>query len=104
MEITTQELKTKIQNGEKIMVDFWASFCGPCKVMKPMYLKANETLKEQNSNVQLYTFDIDKDRDFVVEMGIRGVPTIKGFVNGQEKFSEVGMKQTNAILELANKL
>jgi thioredoxin-like negative regulator of GroEL len=38
------------------------------------------------------------------ELGIRGVPTIKGFSDGKEVFSEVGLKQTNAILEMADKL
>lgn len=104
MEITTQELKAKIQNGEKIMVDFWASFCGPCKIMKPMFETVSKKLKEENNAVQLFTYDIEQDRDFVSELGIRGVPTIKGFANGQEVFSEVGMKQNKEIIELSNML
>ena len=104
MEITTQELREKIKNGEKIMVDFWAGFCGPCKIMKPMFHKANEQLKSEENNVQLYYFDIEQDREFVSELGISGVPTIKGFAGGKEVFSEVGLRQTKAIIELANKL
>jgi thioredoxin len=100
MEITSQELKEKIKNGNKIIVDFWAPWCGPCKVMKPMFEAASQTLVEQNSDVELYTFNIEDDRDFIAEVGIRSVPTIKGYSNGSETFSEVGLKQTNMIMEM----
>lgn len=100
MEITSQELKQKINNGEKLIVDFWAPWCGPCKVMKPMFEEAGKKVTEKNSDVQLYTFNIESDTAFVSELGIRAVPTIKGYSNGNEIFTEVGLKQTNVILEM----
>ena len=103
MEITSVELKEKIKNGEKLIVDFWAPWCGPCKVMKPMFESVSETLRGNNSEVQLYTFDIESDREFVSELGLRSVPTIKGFANGSEVFSEVGLKQTNVIMEMSER-
>lgn len=104
MEITSTELRKKINDGEKVIIDFKAQWCGPCKVMLPMFLKAKTMLEEQNSNVQLYVFDVDSDREFVSELGISSVPTIKGFANGEQVFSEIGLKQTNAIIELSKKL
>lgn len=104
MDITSQELKEKIKNGDKVVIDFYGTWCGPCKVMKPMFEKASETLKENGSTIQLFTFNIDSDRELVSELGLRSVPTIKGFSDGKEIFSEVGLKQTNAILEMANRL
>lgn len=104
MEITSAELKQKIKNGDKLMVDFWGAFCGPCKVMKPMFESASQTLKEQNSDIQLYTFDIESDAGFVSELGIRSVPMIKAFSNGKEVFSEVGLKQKSAIIEMTKRL
>jgi len=104
MEITSTELREKIKNGEKVMIDFKALWCGPCKVMLPMFLKAKSMLDEQKSDVQLYVFDVDSDRELVSELGISSVPTIKGFANGEEVFSEIGLKQTNAIIELSKKL
>ena len=88
MEITSKELKSKIESGEPIIVDFWASFCGPCKIYKPTFEKVAE-----NSEVQMYTMSVDENgnQDYAVELGIRAVPTTKAFNNGGEVFSKPGM-------------
>jgi len=104
MEISQEELKQKIKNGDKIIVDFWAKFCGPCKIMKPTFDKISKELQENNSKVKLFTMDIENNMDYIQELGIRGVPTIKGFSNGNEVFSEVGLKQSDTILDMVNKL
>jgi thioredoxin 1 len=104
MEITTKELKEKIKNGDKVIVDFYGTFCGPCKVMKPMFEEVSQITKDNGSLVELFTFNIDNDRDYITELGLRSVPTIKGFSNGEEIFSEVGLKQTNDILKMVTKL
>jgi thioredoxin len=104
MEITQEELKQKIENGDKLIIDFWGKFCGPCKIMKPTFDKISKELRENNSEVQLYTMDIENDMDYIKELGIRGVPTIKGFSNGKEVFSEIGLKQSDAILNMIDKL
>jgi thioredoxin len=104
MEITTQELKDKISKGEKLIVDFWAPWCGPCRMMKPMFEQASEKLVESNSDVKLYTFNIESDKEFAAEIGLRSVPTIKAFSNGKEVFTEVGLKNTQLIMEMVEKV
>ena len=104
MEITSELLKEKINNGEKILVDFHGVWCGPCKIMKPIFEKIANQLKEEGSEVQMYTMDVDNNRELTSELGLRSIPTIKGFSGGQEIFSEVGVKQTNAILEMVDRL
>jgi thioredoxin len=104
MELTATELREKIKNGEKMIIDFWAPWCGPCRVMKPMFENASKTLTEQKSDVNLYTMDIEANKELISELGIRSVPTIKGYSNGSEIFTEVGLKQTPLILEMTKKL
>lgn len=105
MEITVQELKEKLEKGEKFLVDFWAPWCGPCRAMKPMYESASKLLTESNSATALYTFDIEKDKEFIVnEIGIRSVPTIKGFAGGDEVYHSTGVLRTEQIMEVAKKL
>lgn len=104
MEISSQELKTKINNGEKVLIDFYANWCRPCMIMKPTFEKVSQQLNEQNSGVQLYTFNIESDREFAAQLGIRSVPTIKGFSSGKESFTEIGMKDERTLNQLVNKL
>lgn len=102
MEITSKELSEKIKNGEKMIVDFWAPWCGPCRVMKPFFEKAEQILKEQSSSVSLYTFNIESDKDFAInEMEIRSVPTIKGFNGASVKHRSTGVLRTEQIVEIA---
>jgi thioredoxin 1 len=105
MEITSTELKKKIESGEKVLVDFFASWCGPCKVMKPWFEKVAADMKEKNSGVELYTFNIENDKEFAVnELGIRSVPTIKGFNEGKEVYHNVGVLRMEQLQEVAQSL
>jgi thioredoxin 1 len=104
MEITQEELKQKIENGEKLLIDFWAIFCSPCKVMKPTFEKVAEEYRSKNSEVKLYTLDVEKNRDLAVSLGVRGVPTLKSFSGGKEVFSQPGMKTESQIKDIVENL
>lgn len=104
MEITAEKLKQKIENGDKVIVDFWAEFCGPCKVMKPTFEKVSKELMNESYGVELYTFDVLKYQDYAVELGIRAVPTIKSFKNGTEVYSKSGLQTEVQLKELAKEL
>jgi len=104
MEITQEELREKIKNGEKLIVDFWAKFCGPCKVMKPIFEKVSDELRSNDSEVQLYTLDVEENRDLAVELGIRAVPTIKTFNGGNVIETKVGALNEGQIKELVTDL
>ena len=103
MEINSQELQTKINSGEKIIVEFWADWCGPCKMMKPAF---ERVAKSNTSDVKMYTMNIDLNSDASVGLGIRSIPTTKIFNSGQLIETKVGMLtegQINGLLkELIN--
>ena len=88
MEITSKELQAKIEAGESIIVDFWATFCAPCKVYKPIFEKVAES-----TDIQMYTMMVDnkENEDYAVKLGIRAVPTTKSFKAGGEVFSKSGL-------------
>ena len=104
MEITSTELKQKIKNGDKLMVDFWAIWCGPCSMMKPMFERVAEQYKKENSEVQLYIMDVEHNRDIAVKYGVRAVPTIKVFNNGDVVDSKTGVQMEGQIKDLATNL
>jgi len=103
MEITANELKEKIENGEKLIVDFFAVWCSPCKMLKPIYEKVSS---ENTTDVQMYTMDVDDNRDLAVSLGVRSVPTIKVFDKGNVVSTKVGVLSENELKliveELAN--
>lgn len=104
MEITSQQLREKIKNGDKFIVDFWGSFCGPCKVMKPWFEKVAKEMNETDGT-KLYLFNIEQDKEFVVnELGIRSVPTIKGFSGGKEVYHSIGVLREEQIKSVASQI
>lgn len=106
-QLTTDELKEKIQMGENFVLDLFATWCGPCKIMLNNLIRVNESLineqKDSSTNFKIYKYDIDSDREFVMnELGIRSVPTIKIYKEGKEVFSKAGVMAPNEVLSLLN--
>jgi thioredoxin len=88
MEINSVDLQQKINNGEKLVVEFWAEWCGPCRMMKPTFEKVAQA---NTSDVQMYTMNVDLNKEASVALGIRSIPTTKVFNAGQLIETKVGM-------------
>lgn len=101
MEINSIELQEKINNGEKIIVDFYAQWCFPCKMMKPTFEKV---ANDNTSEVKMYTMDVDQNQEIAIKYGIRSVPTIKLFKSGENVGTQVGILQENQIKSLVDSL
>ena len=101
MEISSSDLRQKINNGEKVIVDFHAQWCRPCGVMKPIFEKLTA---ENTSEVQMYTMDVDLNREIAISLGIRSVPTIKVFNGGEVVETKVGVLTEEQIKGLVTEL
>jgi len=101
MEISSVDLQQKINNGEKLIVEFWADWCGPCKMMKPIF---ERVANSNTSQVQMFTMNIDQNREAAVSLGIRSIPTIKMFNSGQVVHTQVGMLNESQINGLVTEL
>jgi len=101
MEINSVDLKEKIKNGEKVIVEFWGTWCQPCLAMKPIFEKVS---KENTSKVQMYTMDIDLNKEIAIGFGIRSIPTIKVFNGGAVIDTKIGLLSENQINELVTEL
>lgn len=104
MEITQELLQEKINNGEKLIVDFWAPWCRPCGIMKPIFEKVSEQYRNENSEVQLFTLNVEENKEFASQLGIRSIPTVKSFSNGEEVYSQPGMQMESQIKQLVTNL
>ena len=99
-QLTSSEVKEKIDNKESFVLDLFATWCGPCRVLVGNLNNLEKT--NESLPMPIYTLDIDSDRDFVMELGIRSVPTLKVYKEGSEVFSNVGVMSQPQLLELMN--
>jgi thioredoxin len=102
MEITSTELQEKIKKGDKLVVDFFAEWCGPCLTMKPIFERVGNDAISNNSSVSYYTFNVESDKEFAASLGIRSIPTIKSFSNGREVTTQTGVLQETQLRNLEN--
>lgn len=80
MENVTAEVVSKLKSeGKKLVVDYWATWCGPCKQLIPKL----EKIEQQYPNVTFVKVDVDQNTDHAMEQGIRSVPTVMIF-DGEE--------------------
>lgn len=78
--ITNENFET-LKNGEQpLVVDFWATWCGPCKMISPIVSKLAE---EYDGKVTIGKCDVEECEDIAVELGVRNVPTLLFFKGGE---------------------
>ena len=102
--LTSEELKQKIDSGEKFIVDMYADWCGPCRVLGPIVERVSQKLEEEGHEVKVYKFNIESDKDLAVELGVRSIPTIKVFDGGKVVDNRVGILQEQQLIDLANSI
>ena len=103
MEITNSELREKLNNGEKVIVEFWAEWCGPCRMLKPVFERVASSNK---TDVQMYTMNIDEgdNKDTAIQFGIRSIPAIKSFNGSEVTNTSVGVVSEQSIKEMVTLL
>lgn len=96
-EITSKEFKEVIKDG-KVVIDFFATWCGPCKMLSPVMDEISSELKDVN----FYKIDVDKNEDVAMEYGIMSIPTIIIFKDGKVVNSIVGLKSKDELINIIN--
>lgn len=84
-----------------VVVDFWAEWCGPCKMIGPII---DELSVEMEGKVKMVKIDVDNNTESPVNYGIRNIPTLLFFKNGEVVDKQVGAIAKNALIEKINKL
>lgn len=83
-----------INSNKPVLVDFWAEWCGPCRVLGPIL---DEVAKEVGEKAQVLKVNVDDNPELAQKYGIRGIPTMIFFKNGQAAKTLVGVQPKEEI-------
>ena len=97
--ITKDNFTTLVKASDKpVLIDFWATWCGPCKMIAPIV----EQIAEERADILVGKIDVDQEMDLAVQFGITSIPTLVLMKNGEVAATMVGYRPKADILKLLN--
>ncbi len=97
MQLTDSNFESEVIKSEHpVLVDFWAVWCGPCKMVEPEIEKISD---EKKDSLKIGRLNVDNNRDTAIEFGISSIPTLLLFKNGEVKEKLVGAMSKDRILD-----
>ncbi|GJQ33864.1 MAG: thioredoxin [Ignavibacteriaceae bacterium] len=95
--ITDQNFETEVlKSSQPVLIDFWAVWCGPCRAIAPV---VEQLAGEYEGKVKIGKLDVDENPDTAVKYGVRSIPTLLLFKNGQVVDTIIGAVQKNVIVQ-----
>ena len=94
--VTDSTFDDFLNSGSPLVVDFWAEWCGPCKMIAPII---EELAEEYTGKVNIGKIDVDDNNEISTRFGIRNIPTIIKIKNGQLVDKQVGATQKSVLTQ-----
>lgn len=93
LQVNSQEFNEVIANNELVFVDFYANWCGPCKMLAPSV----EKLAAEHPEVKVVKVDVDQEGSLAMQFGVQSIPTLIVFKNGQLANQQLGFVPYEAL-------
>lgn len=100
LNVTDQSFQNDVENGETVLVDFWAPWCGPCKMIAPVL---EEIDKEIGDKLTIAKVNVDENPDTSGRYGVMSIPTLMVFKNGKMVDKLVGFQPKEQLLNSLQK-
>ncbi len=101
-ELDSGNFNEEINNTEKlVLVDFYATWCGPCKMLAPVVSEIAEEYKEK---LEVYKVNIDENQELALKYDIMSIPTLMFFKNGEVVNTSVGFRSKSELKDTINNL
>ncbi len=95
--LTKESFQQEVLNSDiPVLVDFWASWCGPCKMLSPII----DEMGEEVTDAKICKVNVDEQPELAAQYGIMTIPTVLVFKNGEIAANSVGVKPKAALLNL----
>lgn len=99
--VSDDSFATDVLGSDKpVLVDYWAAWCGPCKMIAPIL---EDVAKEYGDRVTIAKLNVDENPQTAAKFGIRGIPTLMLFQNGEAKATKVGALSKSQLTEFLDK-
>jgi len=97
IELTSENFEQEVLQADKtVLVDFWASWCGPCKMLSPVI----EEIADERSDIKVGKVNIDEHPELAQKYGVMSIPTVLVIKDGEEANKSVGAVPKKALLDL----